>query len=543
MDRLSTDVGTDSLTDYGAGLRRRWKVVLLGMLLGLAAGCALLALQSKHFTSTTSVLVQPAGTGSASLANGRTEGEINLDTESQLVSSAQVAEDARTLLRTEDSVFTLLDRVQVTVPPNSQVLSIAYTADTAKGAQEGSHAFAQAYLTSRATAAKAQVDLTVAGLQTQLKAAQKQLKTITDRLAGLVDGVPDQVYAEAQRNVVVSQIQDLTTRLAPLQSTPASPGEIITDAPLPRRPSSPIPALDLGGGLALGLLLGLAAALAVDRRDHRLRRPEDVERHVGVPVLADVPAERRGPGLPGDTQAPLFDRLRNSLVGFDPAVSPVQVCDPGGRGASGLVALQLARSLARVHGEATLVIAHGRSVLPAATGMEGLPGLVEVLRGQVNLSDACFESPSAPGVLVVPPGRDPEALEALLQSPDLSSVLAALRGSASGVVVETLGTGESAAAQAVAAQSAAVVLVAERGRTQGEVVSEAAVAAGRIGSPVAGVVLVAALGRRELAASPDGDTPAPVQSTAFPFDVDEPQDGQVGWSTNGSSAVDERASR
>jgi len=500
MDRLSTDVGSAAFNDYGAGLRRRWKVVLLGLLLGLAAGAALLALQPKQYTSTTLVLVEPVGTSAVTLAGGRTSSEINLDTESQLVRSAQVADAARTLLRTDESVVQLLERVAITVPPNSQVLSIAYTGATAKGAQEGSHAFAQAYLSNRTTEARREVDLTVAGLTSQLKAAQAQLKSLTDRTSTLVAGSPDQVYADAQRNVVVSQINDLTSRLAPLQTSTPSPGQIITDAPLPQKASSPVPALDLGGGLVLGLLLGLAAAVALDRRDQRLRGADDVTRHVGLPVLADIPSERAGNGLPGEAQGPVFDRLRNSLIGFDPAARPLQVTDPGGRGASGLVALQLARSLARVHGEATLVVAHPSSVLPGVTEGEGRPGLVEVLRGELALHDVRYQVASLPGVTVIPPGRAPEELEALLQSPTMSSVLSSLRGSSSGVVLETLGTGESAAAQTLAVHSQAVLLVAERGRTEAGALSEASRAATRMGSEVAGVVLVPALSRREQAA-------------------------------------------
>lgn len=518
MDRLSTDLGSAALTDYGTRLRRRWWVVALGLLVGLLVGIALLAAQSKEYTSTTAVLVTPVGPGSASSTSSttaRTGSDVNLDTESQIVESAQVADAVRTLLRTQDSVTQLQQDVAVTVPPNSSVLSIAFTAGSAKAAQQGSHAFAQAYLANRADTAKKQVALTVAGLQTQLDAAQAQLKTLTDKSATLVDGSPDKVYADAQRNVVVSQINDLTSRLAPLTTAAATPGQIITDAPLPKKASSPIPALNLGGGLVVGLLLGLAAAVGLDRRDHKLRRAADVTRLVGLPVLAEVPADRSGSGFPGDGQGPLFDRLRNSLVGSGRAASSVQVSDAADRGATGTVALQLARSLVRSAGQAVLVVAHPDSALPRLTGTTDRPGLAEVLRGELALDDALVTSPSLPGVRVLPAGRRPAELEALLQSPRLGTVLAGLRD-VGAVVVETRSTGDSAAAQAVSAHVGTVLLVAERGRTVSTSVAEASSAAEHMGAQVCGVVLVAP-GRREpaapAAASPAGRTqPEPALS-------------------------------
>jgi len=499
VDRLSTDLGSTDLTDYGARLRRRWWVVALGVLLGLGAGLAITAAQSKTYTSTTSVLVAQTAASTGSVDGGRTSSSVNLDTESQIVQSAQVADAARTLLRTDTPVTELQQQVSVNVPPNSSVLAVSFDGGTPKAAQEGSHAFAQAYLTDRADQAKKQVDVSVANLQAQLKTAQDQLQAASDKSAALVDNSPEKILADAQRTIIVNQVNDLLGRLAPLQSNTIDPGQIITDAPLPQSASSPIPALNLGAGLVAGLLLGLALAVLSDRTDHRLRRSGDVARQVGLPVLATVPADRSGTAFPGDEQGALFDRLRNTLAGAGTTVRALQVADPGAHGASGVVAAQLARSLVRAHGRATLVIAHPGSTLPEATGTTGHPGLVEVLRGEASLADVGTRVPQLPGVTVVPPGRDPGELEGLLQSPSARTVLESLVAGGPGLVLETGGTGDSAAAQAVAADADVLLLVAERGRTDARAVVAAADGARSMGRPVAGVVLVTAVTRRPAA--------------------------------------------
>ena len=502
MDRLSTDVGTTELNDYGARLRRRWWVVVLGLLVGLAAGAALLAVQPRQYTSTTLVLVAPSASGGVAIDGSRTAGSINLDTEAQRVTSAQVADAARTLLRTEEPVTTLLEDVAVTVPANTQVLAIAYTGDSPKGAQEGSHAFAQAYLSNRQAEQERETEVTLAGLETQLDAAQEQLQDISDEIAALVADSPDRVYAEAQRNILINQVNDLTQRIAPLQSGTINPGQIITDAPLPRSASAPLPELNLGAGLLAGLLLGLLAAALADRADRRLRRPEDVARLVGLPVVADLVHGRRpATSLPEDEHAPAADRLRNALAGTSGALRSVQVSDPGERGAASGVALQLARSLVRASSDATLVIASPVSLLPAWAGVDGRPGLVEVLRGEATLTEVRVELPELPGVGLLPPGRDPSQLEALLQSANMRTVLASLHSTSGGVVVETLGAGTSAGAQAVATEVSSVLLVAERGATDAPTLRDAADGATSMGATVSGVVLVPAVAKSARAAA------------------------------------------
>lgn len=488
VDRLSTDVGSHDLTDYGARLRRRGWIVALGLLLGLAAGLAVTASLSKAYTSTTSVLVVPLDGSTGNVVGGRTSGTVNLDTESQLVQSAQVGQAARTLLKSSDAVTDLLQQVSVTVPPNSAVLAIDFEAPTPQAAQQGSHAFAQAYLADRANQAKQQTDIQVASLQAQLKAAQGELQAATDKAAALVANSPDKLLADAQRTIISNQVNDLLSRLAPLTSAPASPGQIITDAPLPTTASSPIPALNIGAGLVIGLLVGLGVAVVADRLDHKLRRPSDVGRQIDLPVLATISAGRDAGLLLSSSEGPAFDRLRNLLAG--PNLLSIQVSDPDGNGGSGPVAAQLALSLVRSHGSSLLVIARAGSLLTGELSVVDRPGLVEVLNGSATLSEVCTSSGQLPGVTVVPPGRDPEELERLLQSSAAHVVLAGLAARSPGLVVETLSTGRSAAAQAVAAAADVLVLVAEIGRTDARDVREAADSAVLLDRSVSGVVLV-----------------------------------------------------
>lgn len=497
MDQLGRDVDNAS-TDYGARLRRRWWVVALGVLIGVGLAHLFTVTRTPQYTSSTTVLVIPSAVSTgASSAAGRTSAVASLDTEAEIMRSAQVADAARAVLRTTEPATSLLGKVEVSVPPNASVLQVRYVDSTPNAAQAGARAFAEAYLTYRTATNKRDVDTAVAGLTAQLKTAQTQLQAASDKAAALPANSPERVYAEAQRNILINQITTLNGRLSTLTSMPVSAGQVLTQATLPVTASFPLPALNLGAGAVAGLLLGLALAMLADQADHRLRRPGDVARRLRLPLLAEVPPTRRKPGVvPGSEHAGVFDRLRNALAAHGGTPRLTQVCDPRERGASGTVALQLARSLAGSAGRATLVVAHRSSLIPGWLGLDDRAGLAEVLRGESSFDAVCYEVPGLPGVSVVPAGRDTGELETLLQSPALRAVLRGAYESAPAIVVESLGTGQSAAAQGLAAASDALVLVAERGVSNDHMIADAAEGATRMGARIAGVVLAPPVTRR-----------------------------------------------
>ena len=430
-----------------------------------------------------------------------------MNTESELVRSAKVARAAATALGSSEPVESLLERLTVTVPPNSQVLAISYADRTAELAQRGTRAIAEAYLGSRQADVQADVERLTGALRKDLEFAEEQLRLSTDRAgSSLPSNSPDRVYAEAQRDILSSQITNLKSRLTTLTASTDRTGVIITDPVLPTRASFPVPALDLGVGLLFGLLLGAALALLVDRLDHRVRHGSDVVRRLGVPVLADVSRRAPEPGV--------FDRLRVTLDGRAQAAAPVQVADLSGSGASGTVALELASSWARVNGATTLVIAHPGTRLTGDLALQDRLGLSDLLQGAADAEHVQHASPAYPGLLVVPPGRSPEALDALLQSPAAAAALSTIGRAATVVVLETSGVGESVAAQALAAGSATTVLAVPVGTDERRVARDVQ-GVQQVSGDVAGVVLVRSPGSARAAstAAPAEGLPAAVPGT------------------------------
>lgn len=518
MDALQSTDGSRSVVDYVDTLRRRWWIIVIGVVIGLAAGIALTMLQSKTYSSSTSVIVKAAqGTDSTQVANARTSSGVNLDTEAQIVQSQLVAQAAKTLLKSSSTPSQLLTNVTVTVPPNTQVLDVSYSAGTPKAAQAGSRAFAQAYLDQRQAAANQSTQTQVAALQQQRAALQAQLNTAAGQIASLPTNSVDRQRAQADQTILGSQLSSIGTRLSNLLSGDTSSGSIISEATLPTSPTSPNKLLDVGSATAVGLLLGLALALLADALDRRVRATSQARRASNLPVLLELPSGRfdgvLGNGAGGSARH--VDRLRNAVVSMLSSARGPSHPDEGhtllvtgasaGAGA-GLVAASLAIALAKSGRAVTFVCANPESAALRVLGLGHGVGLADVLRGDLALAAAARPMPGVAGLRVVTPGTDADSAEGLTAD----RVGGVLDASGDGyVVVETRPARTSADAQAVAAVVDLSIVVVERKRTRRSDLAEVAEEFAQVGSITAGMVVmpVAKLPRQSKAVRTAAMTP------------------------------------
>jgi capsular polysaccharide biosynthesis protein/Mrp family chromosome partitioning ATPase len=512
---ISADIPGSSGVDLVGLGRRHWWLLLLLVLVGVAGAAQFTRTQPKVYESSTSVLVQPTGGGQdTNVVGGRTKGDINLDTEAQLVESTAVAADAATLLRSTASAESLAANVHVEVPANTSVLVITYAAPDPRAAQAGSHAFAESYLRNREETARADLTGQIATLDAKVKELNSTLASINSRLAQVRPDSPERPNLESQRSTVANQVNTLASRLNQLATTTVTAGKIIRDAELPTGPSKPNRALNLASGAMVGLVLGVGAALLRQRLDKRVRRAADLPRRADVPVLAAVPG-RVKPRLddvlsPLGTGGRIFSRLRNEVLASIPPPptgdltaslhGQVVVVAGASRGAaSTVVAANLAAAFARTGSETVLVCAHlPDSLVETASmnrmlGVRAVPGLSDVLAGRVPLRNATQRASRQPCLGVVTTGGTASA-GGLLQSQALRDTLATLRTRAAYIVVEAPSTATSADAQSLASLADAAIVAVELRRTRYAEVSDAADQLRRVGTPLLGAVVVPRLG-------------------------------------------------
>ncbi|MDE3720557.1 chain length determinant family protein [Nocardiopsis sp. N85] len=495
------------LKEYTALLRRRWRLVGAGVLGGVTLALAGVFAVPSTYTSSAAVQVLPTGmaefTGERS---GRVAGDVNLDTEAQVLRSEEISSVAAALVTeatgTTVNADAMREHVDVTVPSNSNVLEIHYTAHSPEAARAGAAAYSDAYLEQR----RQRVDDLIGG---HLKALRGERERLEGELGELVSvtGASDP-RAEALRQ----EITGVGAGIGPLSALreTVEPGRIITPAGLPERASSPNPPLWVAGGAALGLLAGLLAAVVRDRLDPRLHDTEETERVGGLPVLLDLSpgSPRRGgrtPGLLGEDdrggqRVQSLVHLIRAGTGDAPVPAPgeeegpragrvlmVAATTPGRAGAA--AAVNLAAALARTGSETLLVCADPRSdTVGELLGLPEGPGLAEALVDGENPAELEVRPQAAPRLRVLRHGRP--GVAAPVQDTGMTDLIGLLRESADHVVVAVPPPSERADVHAVAGSADLMLPVVELDRTPRADLTGLLAAAGRFGLDVPGVVVL-----------------------------------------------------
>src|SRR5689334_13410063 len=102
--------------DYVGVLRRRWLIVLVLTLAGVAGAFAYIAVAPKSYTATAAVNVTPTGAEPGNtVAGSRTAGAtVNLDTEAQIMTSTPVATIAGKTMHSSLTPYQLAKEIVVT---------------------------------------------------------------------------------------------------------------------------------------------------------------------------------------------------------------------------------------------------------------------------------------------------------------------------------------------------------------------------------------------------------------------------------------------
>jgi len=493
----SNSFGGSTLADYTGVLRRRWWLVGIGFLAGLALAAAYILIAPRTYQATAKVLVTSTpGVMDSSAEGARLISGINLDTEAQLVKSQPVAATVQLTAGTaadELSVEGLIKRVSVTVPPSTTVLNITVTGTTPEQAQQLSSAFADAYLANRKKQAQDALDLQTEELQKQRDFLKIDIASLTSRLAA---ATTPQARAElsASLNDTASELRAISGEYAALKSRTISPGIVVAQPVLPAQPVSPNPTLALLSGALLGVVLGLFLAFMVDRRDPRIHDVRELRRRLRVPVLVQVPLVKGSAPevIPAHTAAgQSFVQLRTVLLNALPDGAGVVVISgtTEGTGADA-VAANLAATVARADHDTVLLVADARSTAPALLGVPQGPGLAEVLRKGVSVSAVSRESRAISGLKVIAPGVHLEDDVEDLEGAGIADVLAGLAKEAQVVIVLAPPTSRSADAQSLARLSDGALLVVEIDRSSSVDVKAAMHQLQLVGTPMPGSVVL-----------------------------------------------------
>ena len=477
----------------GAAVRRRWWLIAVLAVVFAVLGLAFGVLQPASYTATSTVLVKPVpGLPFSPATAGTTTGQnVTMTTEAALVTADPVLKAANTRLGTRITPGSGV--VTATVPPNSQTIQVGFTAGSAANAQKGADTLARAFLDYRATQSEAVTKAKTATLQRQITATQ----TLLDAASKLASAAVPLPQAAGQVQLYSSTLVALQQNLADNQATSLDPGSVIAPAELPDSTRTLTVAIFGLGGLVLGALLGLGAAVAVAMRDRKLRGSESAVG--GLPVIASATR--------GDDLTALGDRVRTAVLAASTLPATVGILST-----DAAMALRLTTSL----GDALAEAGYRVAVVEADPGSASADtGLGELLAGTGETTTPLKRRGA---VSVLPGGRVLATSADLLSGPRMAQIVAGLRHDHD-VVLLALPSCEGTLGLATARLADETVVVVSAKRTSSDTVVDLVRQSDLLDVKLLGLVIGSERdrGARRLPASPlvddDVDEPIEYQST------------------------------
>jgi polysaccharide biosynthesis transport protein len=300
------------LGHYTRPIRRHKALIAVCVVIGAALGVLGASAVHPTYSATAKVLVLTDITnqGAGNQQNGRTSTDVNLDTEAQIAKSQQVATIAwHSIHPTASSSFvvppadlaSLTKRLTITVPANTVVLAMNFTASSPGAAQNGANAFADAYLKNRGAVAHQNLQDSITGVREQITKAQAKLVTANATVEAAPASSAAETTAKQNQASLQSQITALNLQLNTLTTAQITPGRTIAFATsgveekLKRE-------LVVISGLLLGLLVGIFAAFLKDRTGRTVRNSDDVL-EAGLSTVADNSRRPRRAGGPSTLRA------------------------------------------------------------------------------------------------------------------------------------------------------------------------------------------------------------------------------------------------
>lgn len=284
------------LKEIFAALRQRKWLVLGIALLVTALSTVLTFRKPTLYTAEARVLVNE-------LPTPRLPDPVNMNTEREVVASTMVAVRVASDLGSDRTPGQLLSALTVEAVRDTDVLVIRYLSPDPKFAKRAADSFATNYLAFRGEEALEDFEAAASGVQQSLltlnQLIAQNLRLIEEAKAEGNDiKLSLLLTRKASYKVRLAQLQSRLDDIPPDETILDEAGQVISAAPVPRRPSSPNHVTDVLVGLLLGVSLGIAAAMVRDRFQDSFHTTADIEQTLGLPVLASVPRHERGAAFP-----------------------------------------------------------------------------------------------------------------------------------------------------------------------------------------------------------------------------------------------------
>lgn len=279
-----------------------------------------------------------------------------------------------------------------------------------------------------------------------------------------------------------AQLQSRAEELGILASLQTGNAELVQPAQPATSPSSPQTRRNTIVAFLVGLLLGVALALLLERLDRRIKDVAELEEIYSLPVLCDIPesqalsSEQAG-DMHGFAVAESFRMLRARLRYFniDREIRSLMVTSVGPAEGKTTVAQNLAAAAASTGSTRVLLLEADlrRPRLAGNLGLSTAPGLAEILTHGISLDDVIQRLTLAEGdatrdektLDVIVAGMNPPNPAELLESEKMGELLDRLAAIYDLVIIDTPPAGLIADVIPLMSRVGGIVIVSSVGRS------------------------------------------------------------------------------
>lgn len=259
-----------------------------------------------------------------------------------------------------------------------------------------------------------------AGVRADYEVARQKYAALDEELAQIrtsdivSEGENYLPFDRAERNVNI-QRDILTALRARITQTgievevPRTAVEVIEEAEAPERPSSPLVVLNIFLSVILGLMAGTGLAFFVEYLDVSIKTVDEVEKYLGLPVLAVIPQQSRPLTEAGQSsgQGEAYRALRTSLALLArEGKQKIFTVISGGVGEGKSTTLFNLAYVCAEQGSKVLIVDSDlrRPVQHKMVGLANRTGMVNVLTDELKIEDVVQET-GVPNLWLMPSGR------------------------------------------------------------------------------------------------------------------------------------------